>query len=119
LSQVAAITGLVPATARRALLTLHALGYLNLKGRDFSVTGKVLGLTAGYIEESNSEAESVVSEPQSNNAHSARGGIRPHEVDDLGDRASDSADGPGPTHATESRSQQTRQRRSRFSVQRF
>jgi IclR family transcriptional regulator, pca regulon regulatory protein len=49
LSEVAALTSLCPATARRALLTLHSLGYLKYANRRFSLSARVLRLSAGYI----------------------------------------------------------------------
>ncbi|MDO6693160.1 IclR family transcriptional regulator C-terminal domain-containing protein [Aliiglaciecola sp. 3_MG-2023] len=46
LSEVAQITGMDRAKARRLLLTLHALGYIAKEGRQFMLTPKVLRL--GY-----------------------------------------------------------------------
>ncbi|MFA3791299.1 IclR family transcriptional regulator C-terminal domain-containing protein [Aliiglaciecola sp. SL4] len=46
LSEVAQITGMDRAKARRLLLTLHALGYIAKDGREFRLTPKVLRL--GY-----------------------------------------------------------------------
>ena len=50
LSEVAAITGLSPATARRCLLTLQALGYVGSTKRRFFLRPKVLDLGAAYLE---------------------------------------------------------------------
>jgi IclR family pca regulon transcriptional regulator len=49
LSQVAAQVGLPRATARRALLTLVALGYLELEDRQFRLTPRVLRLASAYL----------------------------------------------------------------------
>lgn len=46
LSEAAEDTGLARATARRALITLHHLGYVRADGRNFSLTPRVLEL--GY-----------------------------------------------------------------------
>lgn len=49
LSEVAARTGLTPATARRALLTLQALGYVHQHRRRFVLRSQVLALGAAYL----------------------------------------------------------------------
>ena len=49
LSEVAATVGLPRATARRALLTLVALGYVALDGRRFHLTPRVLRLATAYL----------------------------------------------------------------------
>lgn len=49
LSQVAGRTGLTRATARRVLLTLSQLGYVQQTGRDFTLTPKVLDLGYSFL----------------------------------------------------------------------
>jgi IclR family pca regulon transcriptional regulator len=49
LSEVARRTGLTRATARRVLLTLAELGYVNQRGRDFSLAPKVLDLGYSFL----------------------------------------------------------------------
>ncbi len=49
LSQVATRLDLPRATARRALLTLVALGYLELDARQFRLTPRVLRLASAYL----------------------------------------------------------------------
>ena len=49
LSEVAARTALSPATARRALLTLEALGYVRQNRRRFVLRSQVLALGAAYL----------------------------------------------------------------------
>jgi IclR family transcriptional regulator, pca regulon regulatory protein len=49
LSEMAALTKLAPATARRALHTLEALGYVTRLGRRFVLGPRVLGIAAGYL----------------------------------------------------------------------
>jgi IclR family pca regulon transcriptional regulator len=49
LSEVAARTGLTPATARRALLTLEALGYVRQHRRRFVLRSRVLALGAAFL----------------------------------------------------------------------
>ncbi len=49
LSEVAARTGLTPATARRALLTLQSLGYVRENRRRFVLRSKVLTLGGAYL----------------------------------------------------------------------
>lgn len=49
LSQVAARTGVSPATARRSLMTLEHLGYVQHVGRQFRLTAKVLNLGGAYF----------------------------------------------------------------------
>lgn len=56
LSEVATVTGLSPATARRSLHTLEMLGYVGRHGRVFLLRPKVLGLSAGYLNAINAEA---------------------------------------------------------------
>lgn len=48
LSEVARHVGISPPAARRALLTLEALGYVAQKGRKFSVRSKVLALGSSF-----------------------------------------------------------------------
>jgi IclR family transcriptional regulator, pca regulon regulatory protein len=55
LSQVAATTGLTPATARRCLHTLEELGYVARRERSFLLRPKVLELGAAYLESMNIE----------------------------------------------------------------
>ena len=49
LSEVARLTGLTRATARRVLLTLQHLGYARSDGRGFELTPKVLDLGYAYL----------------------------------------------------------------------
>lgn len=49
LSEVARLTGLTRATARRLVLTFVALGYLCSDGRQFELTSKVLDLGYAYL----------------------------------------------------------------------
>ena len=49
LSEVAQAVGLPRATARRALLTLVALGFVALDGRQFRLTPRVLRLASAYL----------------------------------------------------------------------
>jgi IclR family pca regulon transcriptional regulator len=49
LSEVAKLTGLTPASARRVLLTLERLGYVRSRDRRFSLTVRVLSLGAGCL----------------------------------------------------------------------
>jgi len=56
LSEVAAVTGLSAATARRCLLTLEELGYVTRHGRSFLLRPKVLELGSAYLESMNIEA---------------------------------------------------------------
>ena len=49
LSEVAGRTGLTRATSRRVLLTLGELGYVDQRGRDFSLTPKVLDLGYSFL----------------------------------------------------------------------
>jgi len=55
LSEVAAVTELSAATARRSLHTLETLGYIGRTGRRFLLRPKVLGLSAGYLGAINAE----------------------------------------------------------------
>src|SRR3984893_14653219 len=55
LSDVAALTDMPAATARRCLLTLEELGYVKRNGRDFLLRPKVLELGAAYLESMNIE----------------------------------------------------------------
>ncbi len=49
LSEVAELTHMSPATARRALLTLQELGYVGLTGKRFVLRPKVLSLGAAFL----------------------------------------------------------------------
>ena len=49
LSEVAVLTGLTPATARRSLHTLEMLGYVGRTGRRFLLRPKVLAIGTGYL----------------------------------------------------------------------
>ena len=49
LSEVAELTGMTRAAARRILLTLRSLGFLKSDGREFSLTPKVLNLGWNYV----------------------------------------------------------------------
>src|SRR5436190_7742866 len=49
LSEVAARTGLTRAGARRILLTLHTLGYVESDGKMFSLTPRILDLGFAYL----------------------------------------------------------------------
>jgi IclR family pca regulon transcriptional regulator len=49
LAEVAKLTGLTRATARRILHTLEALGYARSDGRDFELTPRVLDLGYAYL----------------------------------------------------------------------
>jgi IclR family transcriptional regulator, pca regulon regulatory protein len=55
LSEVAALTALTPATARRSLHTLEKLGYLGRSGRRFMLRPKVLAIGSGYLSAINAE----------------------------------------------------------------
>lgn len=55
LSEVAALTGLTPATARRSLHTLEMLGYVGRTGRRFLLRPKVLAIGTGYLSAINAE----------------------------------------------------------------
>ncbi len=55
LSDIAAITSMPAATARRCLLTLEELGYVTRSGRQFLLRPKVLELGAAYLESMNIE----------------------------------------------------------------
>ncbi|HEY0746184.1 MAG TPA: IclR family transcriptional regulator C-terminal domain-containing protein [Steroidobacteraceae bacterium] len=55
LSDVAALTEMPAATARRCLLTLEELGYVTRNGRQFVLRPKVLELGAAYLESMNIE----------------------------------------------------------------
>ena len=55
LSEVAALTTLTPATARRSLHTLEKLGYLGRSGRRFMLRPKVLSIGSGYLSAINAE----------------------------------------------------------------
>ena len=55
LSEVAALTHLSPATARRSLHTLESLGYVGRSGRRFLLRPKVLGISSGYLNAINAE----------------------------------------------------------------
>ncbi|WP_428686649.1 IclR family transcriptional regulator domain-containing protein [Roseibium sp.] len=49
IAEVAAITGLDRATARRCLLTLHSLGYADYDGKYFQLTPRILRLGMGAL----------------------------------------------------------------------
>src|SRR4249920_957214 len=49
LTEVAQRTGLTRAGARRILLTLESLGYVQSQGRQFSLTPKILDLGFAYL----------------------------------------------------------------------
>ena len=55
LSEVAALTELSPATARRSLHTLEVLGYVGRSGRRFLLRPKVLSISSGYLSAINAE----------------------------------------------------------------
>ena len=55
LSEVAALTQLSPATARRSLHTLEMLGYVGRSGRRFLLRPKVLSISSGYLSAINAE----------------------------------------------------------------
>ena len=55
LSDIAAVTQMPAATARRCLLTLEELGYVTRSGRQFLLRPKVLELGAAYLESMNIE----------------------------------------------------------------
>jgi IclR family pca regulon transcriptional regulator len=55
LSEIAGITNMPAATARRCLLTLEELGYITRSGRQFLLRPKVLELGAAYLESMNIE----------------------------------------------------------------
>lgn len=53
LSEVAAKTGISPATARRCLLTLEHLGYVRKSGRQFRLGARILSLGGAYFDSMN------------------------------------------------------------------
>jgi len=55
LSEVAAVTELSPAVARRCLNTLVELGYVGKKGKVFLLTPEVMGFASAFIESMNLE----------------------------------------------------------------
>src|ERR1035437_6921731 len=55
LTEVANVTGLSPATARRCLLTLRHLGYVGMNGRRFVLRPRVLTLGAAFLRSMNLE----------------------------------------------------------------
>jgi IclR family transcriptional regulator, pca regulon regulatory protein len=55
LSEVAAVTGLSPAVARRCLNTLVDLGYVGRKGKLFLLTPEVMGFASAFLESMNLE----------------------------------------------------------------
>jgi IclR family pca regulon transcriptional regulator len=61
LSEVAQMTGLTRATARRVLLTLTELGYVHQSSRSFSLTPKMLDLGYSYL--SSLEVVEVAQQP--------------------------------------------------------
>jgi IclR family pca regulon transcriptional regulator len=71
LSEVAALTGLTAATARRSLQTWEALGFLGRSGRRFLLRAKVLSLSSAYLSAINTE---VVLQPFLHDVINAVGG---------------------------------------------
>jgi IclR family pca regulon transcriptional regulator len=59
LSDVAAVTGLSPAVARRCLNTLVSLGYIRQSGRRFLLTPEVLAFGSAYLNSMNIETVAV------------------------------------------------------------
>lgn len=55
LSEVAKVTGLSPAVARRCLHTLVELGYVGRKGKLFLLTPEVMGFASAFLESMNLE----------------------------------------------------------------
>ena len=55
LSEVAAVTDLNPAVARRCLNTLVELGYVGRKGKTFLLTPEVMGFASAFLESMNLE----------------------------------------------------------------
>ncbi len=55
LSEVAAVTGLSPAVARRCLTTLVELGYVGRQGKLFLLTPEVMGFASAFLESMNLE----------------------------------------------------------------
>lgn len=55
LSEVAAVTDLNPAVARRCLHTLVELGYIGRKGKQFLLTPQVMGFASAFLESMNIE----------------------------------------------------------------
>jgi IclR family pca regulon transcriptional regulator len=55
LSEVASVTGLSPAVARRCLHTLVELGYVGRKGKLFLLTPEVMGFASAFLESMNLE----------------------------------------------------------------
>lgn len=55
LSEVAAVTELNPAVARRCLHTLVELGYVGRKGKQFLLTPEVMGFASAFLESMNLE----------------------------------------------------------------
>src|ERR1700742_3634621 len=49
ISETAALVGISPASARRSLLTLHQLGYLDTDGKRFWMAPKVLLITHSFL----------------------------------------------------------------------
>src|ERR1700752_209579 len=48
-SELSAMTGLTRATARRSLITLASLGYVEVSGNIYGLTPKVIELASGYF----------------------------------------------------------------------
>ena len=71
LSEVAALTGLTAATARRSLQTWEALGFVGRSGRRFLLRAKVLSLSSAYLSAINTE---VVLQPFLHEVVNAVGG---------------------------------------------
>ncbi len=59
LSDVASVTGLSPAVARRCLNTLVSLGYIRQDGRRFLLTPEVLAFGSAYLSSMNVESVAV------------------------------------------------------------
>src|SRR3546814_10318841 len=64
LSEIAACTGLSPATVRRSLITLATLGHVRQHGRRFVLTAKVLQLGAAFVEIGRSHVRNPVTNAQ-------------------------------------------------------
>jgi IclR family pca regulon transcriptional regulator len=69
LSEVSRIAGLTRAAARRFLLTLEALGYVRMDGRDFSLTPRVIELGYAYLSSINLSDIAPYMETLSEQAH--------------------------------------------------
>ncbi len=73
LTEIANITGLSPAAARRCLHTLEALGYAGRDGRRFFLRPRVLDLSSAYLDSVNGEtlAREYLQEVASSSGHSS------------------------------------------------